>query len=41
MCHADAPGYGDPTGYPLEEYFTQRNLGDYRKNQATLIRLSY
>jgi phosphohistidine phosphatase SixA len=37
MRHADAPGYGDPTGYQLDQCSTQRNLGDYGKKQAALI----
>ena len=37
MRHADAPGYGDPTGYQLDQCSTQRNLGGYGKKQAALI----
>ncbi|QWD67975.1 histidine phosphatase family protein [Polynucleobacter sp. VK25] len=37
MRHADAPGYGDPTGYQLDKCATQRNLGDYGKKQAVII----
>jgi len=37
MRHADAPGYGDPKGYQLDQCSTQRNLGDYGKKQAALI----
>jgi phosphohistidine phosphatase SixA len=37
MRHADAPGYGDPSGYQLDQCSTQRNLGDYGKKQAVLI----
>jgi len=37
MRHADAPGYGDPIGYQLDQCSTQRNLGDYGKKQAILI----
>ena len=37
MRHADAPGYGDPTGYQLDQCSTQRNLGDFGKKQAVLI----
>ena len=37
MRHAEAPGYGDPTGYQLDQCSTQRNLGDYGKKQAALI----
>lgn len=35
--HADAPGYGDPAGYRLDQCSTQRNLGDRGKRQAILI----
>jgi hypothetical protein len=37
MRHADAPGYGDPTGYVIGQCSTQRNLGDYGKRQAKVI----
>jgi phosphohistidine phosphatase SixA len=37
MRHADAPGYGDPTGYVIGQCSTQRNLGDYGKKQAKII----
>lgn len=37
MRHADAPGYGDPSGYQLDKCSTQRNLGERGKKQATLI----
>lgn len=37
MRHADAPGYGDPIGYRLDQCSTQRNLGDRGKKQAVLI----
>jgi len=37
MRHADAPGYGDPVGYQIDQCSTQRNLGDYGRKQATLI----
>ena len=37
MRHADAPGYGDPAGYQLDQCSTQRNLGDRGKRQALLI----
>jgi phosphohistidine phosphatase SixA len=37
MRHADAPGYGDPAGYQLDQCSTQRNLGDNGKKQAILI----
>jgi len=37
MRHADAPGYGDPSGYQLDKCSTQRNLGDRGRKQAALI----
>lgn len=37
MRHADAPGYGDPAGYQLDNCATQRNLGDKGKKQAVVI----
>lgn len=37
MRHADAPGYGDPTGYVISQCATQRNLGEYGKKQAKAI----
>jgi phosphohistidine phosphatase SixA len=37
MRHADAPGYGDPIGYQLNQCPTQRNLGDYGIKQSKLI----
>ncbi|BDX22023.1 hypothetical protein TUM22923_13440 [Polynucleobacter sp. TUM22923] len=37
MRHADAPGYGDPAGYQLNQCATQRNLGDYGRKQAKAI----
>lgn len=37
MRHADAPGIGDPVGYKLNDCKTQRNLGDYGKNQSIQI----
>lgn len=37
MRHADAPGYGDPTGYIIGKCSTQRNLGEYGKKQAKVI----
>jgi phosphohistidine phosphatase SixA len=37
MRHADAPGYGDPQGYRLDQCSSQRNLGDYGKKQAVAI----
>ena len=35
--HADAPGIGDPPGYVVSNCATQRNLGDYGKQQAKAI----
>lgn len=37
MRHADAPGFGDPTEYTLDQCSTQRNLGDYGKRQSKTI----
>lgn len=37
MRHADAPGYGDPAGYKLDQCSTQRNLGDKGRKQAKVI----
>mgnify|MGYP000151959516 CR=1 FL=1 len=37
MRHADAPGYGDPQGYRLDQCSSQRNLGDYGKKQSVAI----
>ena len=37
MRHADAPGYGDPTGYVIGQCSTRRNLDDYGKRQAKAI----
>jgi phosphohistidine phosphatase SixA len=34
MRHADAPGFGDPTGYRLDDCATQRNLGEAGRKQA-------
>jgi phosphohistidine phosphatase SixA len=34
MRHADAPGYGDPEGYRLDDCTTQRNLGATGKREA-------
>lgn len=34
MRHADAPGFGDPTGYRLDDCSTQRNLGEAGRKQA-------
>ena len=35
--HADAPGFGDPPGYQLDQCSTQRNLGDAGRAQAVAI----
>lgn len=37
MRHADAPGFGDPPNYRLDQCNTQRNLGDLGKKQAKMI----
>lgn len=37
MRHADAPGFGDPSGYTLDQCATQRNLGEAGRQQAALI----
>ena len=37
MRHADAPGFGDPAGYVISQCSTQRNLGDYGRQQARAI----
>jgi len=37
MRHADAPGIGDPSGYRLGDCSTQRNLGEYGRQQAKEI----
>lgn len=37
MRHADAPGYGDPEGYRLDDCSTQRNLGAAGIRQAKRI----
>lgn len=37
MRHADAPGFGDPVGYRLNDCSTQRNLGEYGKKQSVQI----
>ncbi|OWS69371.1 histidine phosphatase family protein [Polynucleobacter aenigmaticus] len=34
MRHADAPGYGDPQNYQMNQCSTQRNLGDFGRKQA-------
>lgn len=39
MRHADAPGFGDPSGYVIGQCSTQRNLGDYGRKQAKIIGL--
>lgn len=35
--HADAPGFGDPAGYRLDDCATQRNLGERGRQQAVRI----
>ena len=37
MRHADAPGYGDPQNYQINQCSTQRNLGDSGRKQAKRI----
>lgn len=37
MRHADAPGFGDPSGYTLDQCATQRNLGEAGRQQSVLI----
>ena len=37
MRHADAPGFGDPPGYKLEQCSTQRNLGEAGRKQSVAI----
>jgi phosphohistidine phosphatase SixA len=37
MRHADAPGFGDPSGYRLDQCSTQRNLGEVGRQQSALI----
>jgi hypothetical protein len=37
MRHADAPGYGDPPGYKLEQCSSQRNIDERGKQQARRI----
>ncbi len=37
MRHADAPGFGDPKGYQLDQCATQRNLGEAGKKQSQMI----
>jgi phosphohistidine phosphatase SixA len=37
MRHADAPGYGDPSGYQLDQCSTQRNLGERGRKQAVIL----
>lgn len=34
MRHADAPGYGDPPNYQINQCSTQRNLGSQGRKQA-------
>ncbi len=35
--HADAPGFGDPPGYRLDDCATQRNLGEVGRTQSVLM----
>ena len=37
MRHADAPGYGDPAGYKLDQCATQRNLDQKGREQSQRI----
>jgi phosphohistidine phosphatase SixA len=37
MRHADAPGYGDPKNYQINQCSSQRNLGDFGRMQAKRI----
>ncbi len=37
MRHADAPGFGDPAGYQLDQCSTQRNLGEAGRAQSVAI----
>ena len=37
MRHADAPGFGDPPGYKLDQCATQRNLGEAGRKQSVAI----
>ncbi|MDO8692938.1 MAG: histidine phosphatase family protein [Sheuella sp.] len=37
MRHADAPGFGDPPGYSLDNCSTQRNLGEKGRMQSVAI----
>jgi phosphohistidine phosphatase SixA len=37
MRHADAPGFGDPQNYQLDQCASQRNLGELGKKQAESI----
>jgi phosphohistidine phosphatase SixA len=37
MRHADAPGYGDPQNYQINQCSTQRNLGESGRKQAKSI----
>ena len=37
MRHADAPGFGDPSGYRLDQCSTQRNLDEAGRQQSVLI----
>jgi len=37
MRHADAPGFGDPPGFRLDDCSTQRNLSDAGRRQARAV----
>jgi len=37
MRHADAPGFGDPPGYKLDQCATQRNLGERGRKQSVAL----
>jgi phosphohistidine phosphatase SixA len=37
MRHADAPGFGDPPSYKLDQCATQRNLGEAGRKQSVAI----
>lgn len=37
MRHADAPGFGDPPGFRLDDCSTQRNLSEAGRKQARAV----
>src|SRR5690606_14411439 len=41
MRHSDAPGYGDPPGYRLDDCATQRNLSEEGRAHARRIGESF